>query len=536
VTGRIGGQTPLGRGFTFTVYGVVLTLLAVPLLMVEIPPLYDYPNHLARMHILAHYADSPELQANYTIAWKLSPYLGMDLIVPPLARHMSIYTSGRLFLYLCLVQIVAGTALVHAALYRRFSPWPAASALFAYSLILSLGFVNYLFAIGVWLFAFGGWILLSRRGGVARVAAGTILSFAVFFSHFFAFAGYMLCVGAYEFGVWWNDRAHAPGARPLAALFARPFAALFARGFIAFLPFIPPLALMARIDHGQTGGVTWYGGPVTKLTALLSPIIFPSARFDLALLALLLVIPARRGVFGPVTLAPQMRMPLLVLGFAVLAMPNVLAGVWDMDCRLPLAFVFLAIAGFQWRAVPERAGKIAACCLVALLTLNMALIVWAWQPIARQYDAFRAALPAIPRGARVIAFRDEDGIDKAQKPGPPIVYSHLPALAIIERDVFLPTLFKNPMMPVQAAAATREIDSAGGDPIELPELLDGADPVKGPAHLGKFNTLGNRDYWGGWQTHFDDAIELSFGAHPALPPELRRTVTGTFFNIYRIAP
>jgi hypothetical protein len=63
-------------------YGVVFGLLAVPIMSVVVPPLVDYPNHLARMHILAAYADSPALQANYIIAWKLSPYLAMDLIIP----------------------------------------------------------------------------------------------------------------------------------------------------------------------------------------------------------------------------------------------------------------------------------------------------------------------------------------------------------------------------------------------------------------------------------------------------------------------
>ena len=501
-------------------YGIVLALLAVPLLVVEIPPLYDYPNHLARMHVLAHFADSPELRANYAIAWKLSPYLGMDLIVPELARVMSIYAAGRVFLFLCLAQIVLGTAAVHAALYRRFSPWPAASALFCYSLTVSLGFVNYVFAIGIWLFAFAGWILLSRRPFLWRVLGGSVLSLAVFFSHFVAFGGYFLCVAAYELGVWLTS-----GRRDL-----------ISRGLAAFCPFILPLALFVHASSGQPGGATWYGSPIVKLTALLSPVIFPSARFNLSLLGLMLLVPARRGVFGTPSLSPRMRVPLLLLGLAALAAPNVLSGVWDMDCRLPLAWLCLAIAAFDWRFVPDRPGKLAGGVLVGLLAANVGLIVWAWQPIARQYDLFRAALPAIPRGAHVIAFRDDDNIVPALRPGPPIAYAHLPALAIIERDVFLPFLFKNPMMPVQAATALRDIDSPGGEPIEVSELIEGADPRKSSLKQGTFDTLGIRTYWAGWPAHFDYAIELSFGATPRLPPALDRVSDGIFFNIYRVTP
>lgn len=49
------------------VVACVTGLAAMSLFSVLVPPLGDYPNHLARMHILATYAGSPELQANYII-------------------------------------------------------------------------------------------------------------------------------------------------------------------------------------------------------------------------------------------------------------------------------------------------------------------------------------------------------------------------------------------------------------------------------------------------------------------------------------
>ncbi len=529
--GRSGGSTgqpapswtatPRGRCFVYALYGTIFILLAIPLTTVLVPPLYDYPNHLARMHVLANWAVSPELQTNYVVAWKPAPYLAMDVIVPRLAQFMSIYTAGKVFLYACLAQFVLGTAAVHGALYRRLSPWPAASALFAYSLMFSHGFTNYLFGMGAWLLAFAAWIALSRRGIVWRLIAGSFLSLVVFFTHYFAFFGYMLCVGAYELGLW----LIAPG---------RNLMALTGRGAIAFCPFVLPLVLFLGAEHGQDGGVIWYGTPLVKLTALFSPVLFPTALFSFTLLAVLVVIPLRRGLLGRLDMAPEMRLPLLAIGAVTAAMPNVLSGVWDVDCRLPVMIVFLAIAGTTWRNVPVRAGLVAASCGMALLTANIGLIVLGWQPVARQYDAYRSALDLIPRGAKIIAFRDDFDIDPARRPGPETAYSHLPALAVIDRDVFLPFLFKNPMMPVQSAPGLQFIDSATGEPIEVSELIEGADPVKGPLSLGRVNSLGVRNYWGGWPKNFDYAIELSFGAHPALPPALNLVSAGGFFNIYRI--
>ena len=502
-------------------YVVVFGILAVPIVSVVVPPLVDYPNHLARMHILASYADSAALQANYVVAWKLSPYLAMDLIIPQLAHVMSIYTAGRVFIYLCLLLFVLGTLAVHAVLHHRLSPWPTASALFAYSYVTSLGFVNYLFSIGVWLLAFAGWIVLSRCTVRWRIAGGTLLGLAVFFCHFFAFFGYMLCVGAYELGVWLKTGD-------------RRFAELIRRGIVAFCPFILPMIIFVFASRAQQGGATSYGALSDKFITVFSPVFFQGVPYSLGILVALLYLPWRKGLLGRVLLVPAMRVPLLAVGVAAVAMPHVLAGVWGVDFRLPVVFVFLLIASCSWSGVSPRAAISVTAFMVMLLALNIGMIVWAWRPIGQQFDEFRLALPAIPKGARVIVFRDENGTDPLLLHQPISIYDHLGTLAVIERDAYVPFLFKHAMMPVEAAPALRNIDTAVGGPIGLQQLIEGMDPVKGPALLGSLSVMGMINYWGDWPQHFDYAVELSFGARPALPLQLERVAEGTFFNIYRI--
>lgn len=504
-------------------YGVVAALIAVPLALTPVPPLYDYPNHLARMHVLADFAHSAALRANYAVAWKPSPYIGMDLVVPPMARLLGVYDAGRLFLFICLVQAVAGVAAIHAALYRRLSPWPAASALFGYSLVMSLGFVNYLFGLGTWMLAFAGWIWLSGRGPAARLAGGLALALIVFFNHYFAVAGYGLCVAAYEFGGW--------------RLEARPrLVGLAGRWLTAGAPFLIPLYLCTLIGSGPTGGgVIHYGGLWSRLSALASPVSFPSAPLAMPVLVLLLIPEARRGRFGRLSVAPAMWPVLLLLGAAALAIPAQLAGVAELDCRLPLAIVWLAIAGSEWRGGTEASGRLARRFLVGLLAFNMIAISLMWAPLARQFGEFRAALAVIPRGARVIAFRDDDFSTPRPRLVPPIAYAHLPALAIIERDAFVPFLFKNAMMPVQAAAALRDIDTPTGETLGLADMRAGLAPGAAARRGAMLTDLDVRNYWAGWPDRFDYAVELSFGAHPRLPGQLVLVRAGSFFNIYRIA-
>jgi len=55
--------------------GVVLVLLA-PLTMTDVPPLMDYPNHLARLYALAFIGSDPILARFYQPHWAIIPNLG----------------------------------------------------------------------------------------------------------------------------------------------------------------------------------------------------------------------------------------------------------------------------------------------------------------------------------------------------------------------------------------------------------------------------------------------------------------------------
>jgi len=45
--------------FVWGLFAVLLALAAVPVLSTALPPLFDYPNHLARMHLLTEGGDAP---------------------------------------------------------------------------------------------------------------------------------------------------------------------------------------------------------------------------------------------------------------------------------------------------------------------------------------------------------------------------------------------------------------------------------------------------------------------------------------------
>src|SRR5947208_15331000 len=73
-------------------------LLSIPIWTHPLPPLSDYVNHLARMHVLATLPKNAALQGFYEIDWQVIPNLTMDIIVPVLARVMNIYVAGQVYI------------------------------------------------------------------------------------------------------------------------------------------------------------------------------------------------------------------------------------------------------------------------------------------------------------------------------------------------------------------------------------------------------------------------------------------------------
>ncbi len=166
----------------------------------------DYPNHMARMHILADGGHSPWLRQYYEIHWGILPNLSMDLVVPPLTRFMSLETAGKVFIGLTFALLAGGVMALHAALHRRWSPWPLLAFFFLYNSVFLWGFLNYLFGLGLALLTCGLWIVLRDRSATLIVPLFSLLAVVLFFAHLFAFGVFAMIVLAYEFAQWWTYR------------------------------------------------------------------------------------------------------------------------------------------------------------------------------------------------------------------------------------------------------------------------------------------------------------------------------------------
>src|SRR5450755_901500 len=195
---------------------LLLAITSIPIALHPWPPMSDYVNHLARMHVIATISTDPDLARFYEIDWQVIPNLMMDLVVPPLVRVMNVYMAGQIYTFLSFVLILSGTVALHRALFRRWSVLPLIAFPLLYNNIFLVGTMNYVFGIGLALWALASWVWLSERNLVLRLAVSSLFIIGLFFCHLFSVGVYGVGLLAFELHRLWSAYAGVRSASPAA--------------------------------------------------------------------------------------------------------------------------------------------------------------------------------------------------------------------------------------------------------------------------------------------------------------------------------
>jgi hypothetical protein len=523
----------LDRRYRLTAAIVIGALVLAPLFWVRVPPLVDYPNHLARMWILVHDTATPQLAANYRVDWRILPDLGMDLVVSGLSLVMPVEQAGRVFVALTMLVLLGGSATLHRVLHRRYQLWPLCSALFIYNAALFWGFVSCLFAVGIYLFAFAGWIASREWRIDRRVLAFSPIASGLLLLHLFAFGLYALSVLAYEAG---QRFERGPISRKDWIFFAGASAQLVPGLFLWY-------ASLAR--GGYT--TTIYGGLSAKIYALVAPFTFGgqlvlSDRLFAAAICLTLVAAI---VSRAIRLAPEMRLPLAALVAAAVLMPNRMSGGWDADIRLPATLPFVIIASTQLAVTRRRVAGVGAATVLILLGLRVGSVSISWRDYDRWFGEFRSAAAVITPGARLLVVQSPLPDRARRLPGlpaalgivQPAIFTHLAALAVIDRSAFFPYLFTG-WTPVDVTAQSAAVSQREGVPATPGQLVAAADPTA-PNYASEIAAAtdfhGERPYWRDWPGRFDFVLWIDFGeTRRAQLRQLAPLHRGSFFWLYRV--
>jgi hypothetical protein len=525
-------RAPLSWWVSFSALAI---LLLAPLMLTEIPPLLDYPNHLARMYILANVARDPELARIYGANWQIVPNVGIDLAMPALMRLLPLAAAGKVFLGLALLMPVAGVIVLHRVMFRTVSYWPLAVGLVAYNRLFFAGFVNFLIGVGLALLGAALWQALLERRAVLRVGTASVVSIAIFFCHLIAAGFYGLLLFGFELARAWRLRRIS-----------------IARLLLLAVPFIIPAIFYLRAPIGEADPDAGHGlvdtirhyywalskePPGLKLYGLMGPFLSYWRLLDIAAIAIVAVTLGACAIRGRLRIAPAIGGVFAMLLLAYPVIPFQLMRTAWVDQRLPILAGFLLFAGTLPALPAQRTRRLVLAAIALALAVRVVGIALVWEGRDAVLADFRQVIAPVRAGDRVLVVQPERNDDTGAMVNRPDsvramlqndAIMHLPALLVFEQKAFWPLLFSAPgKQPVKVLPPYTDLSLPEG---ELPWIggLTGPDPA----------TVTWAPYLSGWEKKFDWVLVMQPGqaqnGYDLLPDRLEPAGAGRIAALYRI--
>jgi hypothetical protein len=474
----------------------LLALALAPALMVRLPGMLDYPNHLARIAILARDA-TQAANPYYRAAWSFLPNIALDAFAVPLAWLVGAEAAVKTFLVLAQALTISGAVALEAAVKGRARLAPFAAPAFLFNAAFALGFLNFEFGVGLALWALAGWIALGRAPWAGKLAFAVAAESLLYASHLFA-----LGLFGYVAGLLVASRVLRREVSWGAALLDL---AVLAAPFVALELFLDP--------GGQSHAIAWsFSGKLTALFLCFNGANTWLAEIDALIVAALLV---WLGVNRRIAFASDGLVVTIGLAALYLALPSVWRGGALVDLRA-LVGAMLILPAFL--VLDPPAPKRAALLAIAFAAINIGAAAVAWIALAPDQTAILASFDKLGARAKVLtAYTSEGAL--------PHPLRHVPTLAAGFGDAFVADLFAyRGQQPIAAAPDVAD--------LVTPEQLDM--PTLNGLRLALHDGDSARTYVRDWPKRFDYLYVVGPRAPNPEPSLLTPLASGQAFDLYRI--
>jgi hypothetical protein len=479
--------------------GLLTALAILPVFLVEIPAMLDYPNHLARMYLLAA-SGTPNENPYYVVTWKLNSNLAMDITVLALGQFLNIATATKVFLLLSQILVVSGSVALEMVVKRRYEFAGLAAVMGLYCVPFAWGLLNFEFATGLALWGIASWVALENRNLFTRLAAHSLFVFCIFVSDFVALGLYGATIGFYKLSRTFFPKLNAKQTIVIFVLLAFPAVVLLSYLVLSGAP--TPGLLIAWNAADKLRSILYvFNGYNIHISALYFIIIFMSGYFLFRSRSLKIMPQGKCIAAG------------LLLIFVALPFQGVLAEVRIVAAAILILPAFLV---FSPARPAMRLLLPLVLSVIALLNAGQVATIWiAYQP---EYDRLKASFRLMERGAFVLIGRSSEKSD-LDRP----IY-HAPVLAVHYANAFVPSLFTNPGQ--YALQGRPDLNSVDNEPVPfflLEEILNGRGPLASrPSHVRC------------WMVDYDYLYLIGpQGPHP-MPSRLTALAAGERFALYRI--
>jgi hypothetical protein len=380
---------------TSFVAAALFVLAAWPLLLVDLPPFQDLPNHVATAHIIAHPALYPEFTFNGL--FKSNALLTLWFYVVAGQGGHALFGAARVFVAIVLaVNAVALPIFVlhfagrRALLVAALVAWPL-----VHSFSITMGFLNFAFAFALSLILLTVMDRQRRRATLPRGLAIAVLACVIWYAHPFPLLiiGLLASLQAIARPTW-RERigtgvallAPLAPAALLSVVSARQHlvkaehATTMAAGTFAYLN---PWEILAHLWTDVSGALTRWGSMTIVPAVLLAAYAWRRRHLD-------------RPFFSTRALA------LLAAGYV--ALPEMMSNWHYLNCRL-VPFLW---AGALLR-VPERLPRPAVIGLAACALSFSAVTGVDYVRLDRDRAELTAGVDAVPDRATLLPLLFEHG-------------------------------------------------------------------------------------------------------------------------------
>jgi hypothetical protein len=503
---------------------ILCLVLVAPLAAVDVPPLLDYPNHLARAYVLAHGQADLHLSQMYAPHWAIIPNLAIDLILPPLLLIMPVHIAGRILLTVALVMPVVGTIIYSQAVFGRRSYWPLAGCLVACNGLFLLGFVNFQLGLGLALVCAAAWRRWRETRPLAAEALGVVSAVVLFFSHLMGLFFFLILLLSHEIERVRN--VHQQG---------RSLTSSLRRSAWSMPIILVPLALYATSAFADKApDITWETWPDKLIRAAMSvvnynlPLDIVTACFTAVVL---LTLATLRLIVVPLGSA----IALAAIAVLFLVSPFSFKGTGYVDARFAVMFGFLLFGAILPVRLPRKSSLLVGFAMLALFGLRTAQTAAIWDAHNRDLDQFRNAISAVEPGSRVLLAAvsieeagpaQHDFLRRQHLSDGSRLDAHTAGLLLIERHAFWPFLFANhEQQPVELRSPYAEIAE---HTVGIPDVRLLAASVPEPGDVARFPLVGQ------WSCCYDYVLLMEAGSRDFHHHNLELLYQSDYASLFRV--
>ena len=398
---------------------MLLFVCALPLLLVEFPPLVDLFGHLGRYAIQTELAERPELQPYFSYRWQLVGNLGADLLVEWLAPVLGLEPAVRSIVLATQLLAASGILAISTALHGRITPFTVCALPLIYAFPFQYGFLNFSLSMALAMLAFAAWLHLRQsqvawRAPLFLAIAGLI----VWLCHAFGWAFLGLLCGSASLHARWTE------GRRGADLVLR----VLGDCSVLLLAIVPMLVWRTASAGADTN--EW--SILLKIVWLTSVFRAGPPLLDWLSAGFLAAVVVAGFVLRPIRANGAMAIAALLCLVAFLGLPARVFGSFYADMRLVPYMLMVALLALSAPKLSRAAQRIALVAAVVFLGVRIGATSVDFVEKDRLVQANLPALDVIPRGARVVNFAVEQcGFQWRLNP-----LRHLGGFAIARRSAF----------------------------------------------------------------------------------------------------